>query len=65
MGFYIAINRDKQRQNTVLSFPDDEVIRQIISHFMRVSRLSKKKVQQEYSKIVLDNARKYSIIPSR
>ena len=24
IGFCIAISRDKQRQNTVLSFPDDE-----------------------------------------
>lgn len=47
------------------ALPDDEVIGQINPVFMRVSRLSKKKVQQEYSKIVLDNARKYSIIPSR
>ena len=28
IGFYISTNKDKQRQNTVLSFPDNEVIRQ-------------------------------------
>lgn len=30
--------------------PNDEVIRQINAHFMRLSRSLKKKVQQEYSK---------------
>ena len=36
--------------------PDDEVIREIKPYFTRVPRILKKKVQQEYSKIILDDA---------
>lgn len=29
IAFYISTNRDKQRQNTVLSFPDDEELGEV------------------------------------
>ena len=46
IGFYIAISRDKQRQNTVLSFPDNENLRQINPAFMRVCGTSNLSWQQ-------------------
>ncbi len=42
IGFCIAINRDKQRRNTVLSFPDNEEFREVkrlemlIRHFLNI-----------------------------
>ncbi|HBI62747.1 MAG TPA: hypothetical protein DDY31_16330 [Lachnospiraceae bacterium] len=42
MGFYITINRDKQRQNTVLSFSDDEKFREIERLANRINMLSSK-----------------------
>ena len=51
IGFYIAISRDKQRQNTVLSFPDDENAWQRKPVKSRVCGLKDSMVRQEYDKI--------------
>ena len=51
MGFYITINRDKQRQNTVLSFPDNENAWQRNPVKSRVCGLKACMVRQEYDKI--------------